>query len=96
MAAIENLQYILKLLRTNSELPKEIRSVANIVRGVSTPRTKGVGYFTPHTSKLSVREQLGLSKGAWNDLNKYQKQALDDYAYYILSGKKQKQIYMES
>lgn len=87
MAAVKNLQYLLKLLRTNSELPKEVRSVASIVRGVSTPKTKGVGYFIPHTSHLSVREQLGLSKGAYGSLNKFQKQALEDYAYYQMSGK---------
>lgn len=87
MAATKNLQYLLDILRVNSELPKEIKSVANIVREVSTPRTKGIGYFVPHTSKLSIREQLGLSKGAYGSLNKAQKQALEDYAYYQMSGK---------
>ena len=92
MTAVKNLQYLLKLLRTNSEIPKEIKSVANIIRGVSTPKTKGVGYFVPHTSKLSAREQLGLSKGAYNNLNKYQKQALEDYAYYQMSGKNRRKF----
>ena len=87
MTAVKNLQYLLKLLRTNSELPKEVKSIANLVREVTTPKTKGVGYFIPHKSQLSVREQLGLSKGAYGSLNKFQKQALEDYAYYQMSGK---------
>ena len=81
-----NLQYILQRLRTIPQTEKEIKSVANLIEDVVTPRTKGLGTFVPHTSKLSVREQLGLSKGAWNDLNKYQKEALEDYAMYKLSG----------
>ncbi len=82
-----NYTYLLKLLRTNKESQKILKSVANLVTDVITPRTKGVGTFLPHTSRLSVREQLGLSKGAYGSLNKYQKQALEDYAYYVLSGK---------
>lgn len=81
------LEYLLKLLRTNKDIPKELQSVATLPINITTPRTKGLGTFLPHTSKLSIREQLGLSKGAYNDLNKYQKQALEDYAYYVLSGK---------
>lgn len=36
--------------------------------------------------KLSLRELLGLSKGAYGSLNKFQKQALEDYEQYINSG----------
>lgn len=82
-----NLEYLLKLLRESKSAQKELRSIANLVREVPTARTKGVGYFRPHNSKLSIREQLGLSKGAYNNLNKFQKQALEDYAYYMLSGR---------
>lgn len=81
-----NLQYLLKVERLLPQSERQVKSIANLVRDVVTPKTKGLGYFKPHTSKLSVREQLGLSKGAWNDLNKYQKQALEDYAQYKLSG----------
>lgn len=87
MTAVKNFQYLLKLLKTNSELPKEVKSIANLVREVTTPKTKGVGYFIPHKSQLSVREQLGLSKGAYGSLNKFQKQALEDYAQYQMSGR---------
>lgn len=41
---------------------------------------------TPTFNKLSMRETLGLSKGAYNSLNKFQKQALADYEQYMLSG----------
>lgn len=86
MTAVKNFQYLLKLLRTNSELPKEVKSIANLVREVTTPKTKGVGYFIPHKSQLSVREQLGLSKGAYGSLNKFQKQALEDWNNQIYPG----------
>lgn len=80
-------QHILESLRKNPKAIKETGPIAKLLVDVKTPKTKGVGYFIPHTSKLSVREQLGLSKGAYGSLNKYQKQALEDYAYYQMSGK---------
>lgn len=72
---------------SNASIAKLARSLAGIKRPVVTPRTKGVGTFKPHTSTLSVREQLGFSKGAWNDLNKSQREALEDFAQHVLSGK---------
>lgn len=42
----------------------------------------------PVSSNLSAREYFGLSKGAYGDLNKFQKQALEDYWQYKKSGSK--------
>lgn len=41
---------------------------------------------TPSFNKLSIREALGLSKGVYNGLNKFQKEALKDYEQYVRSG----------
>lgn len=40
-----NLQYILQRLRTIPGAEKEIKSVANLIEDVVTPRTKGLGTF---------------------------------------------------
>lgn len=40
----------------------------------------------PSFNKLSIREVLGLSKGVYNGLNKFQKEALKDYEQYVRSG----------
>lgn len=57
-----------------------------------TPTSKGNTWtlwdsYPLSKPQLSAREQLGLSKGAAGDLNKFQKDALDDFSSYFSSGK---------
>lgn len=50
----------------------------------------------PVSSKLSAREYFGLSKGAYGDLNKFQKQALEDYWQYKNSGSKRNKFLFDT
>lgn len=72
----------------------EIPGFTQAVKTIYNNRTlwdRFVHYGTPyvqHVPKpLSIREKLGLSKGVYGSLNKYQKQALEDYEQYQTSGK---------
>lgn len=50
----------------------------------------------PASSNLSAREYFGLSKGAYGDLNKFQKQALEDYWQYKNSGSKRNKFLFDT
>lgn len=50
----------------------------------------------PASSDLSAREYFGLSKGAYGDLNKFQKQALKDYWQYKNSGSKRNKFLFDT
>ena len=50
----------------------------------------------PVSSNLSAREYFGLSKGAYGDLNKFQKQALEDYWQYKNYGSKRNKFLFDT
>ena len=50
----------------------------------------------PVSRNLSAREYFGLSKGAYGDLNKFQKQALEDYWQYKNSGSKRNKFLFDT
>lgn len=89
-------QQINSEVKTASDIGKNLASNFTEVRTIlvlsETPAPKGNTWtlwdsYPLSKPQLSTREQLGLSKGAVGDLNKFQKDALDDFSSFFSSGK---------
>ena len=86
---MENLQYFQQLPNGRWAIKGQILPNKNLY--IDTPiATEPTGNtslkFFERPNKLSFRERMGLSKGSYNDLDKYQKDALSDLEQFYTNG----------
>lgn len=86
---MENLQYFQQLPNGRWAIKGQVLPNKNLY--IDTPiATEPTGNtslkFFERPNKLSFRERMGLSKGSYNDLDKYQKDALNDLESFYTNG----------